>query len=100
MIVTPAQALRLSLEAGQMVSEAQIVIAMRLWGMAGLWNTRPDETVRMVQEKVEAMAQSSIDAGHAMMTGKGVAGIAMAAMKPVRQKTSANVRRLTKAGSR
>ena len=67
MFVTPKQAAQLSLQTGLMMAEAQMVIAMRLWGMAGLWNTKPEENLRMVQEKAEAVLQSATRAGAAMM---------------------------------
>ena len=99
MFVTPKQAAQLSLQTGLMMAEAQMVIAMRLWGMAGFWNTKPEENLRMVQEKAEAMVQASKAASRAMMSGGGAASVAMAALKPVRRRTRANVKRLTKPGS-
>lgn len=98
MIVTPKQAARLSVQTGLMMAEAQMVIAMRLWGMAGFWNTAPQENLRMVQEKAEAAMQSATRAGAAMMAGKGTAAVAMAALKPVRSRTHANMKRLQKSG--
>lgn len=98
MFVTPKQAAELSVQAGMMMAEAQMVIAMRLWGMAGFWNTNPEENLRMVQEKAEAALQSATRAGAAMMAGQGTAAVAMAALKPVRSRTRANLKRLQKSG--
>ncbi|MBT9246883.1 antifreeze protein [Gemmobacter fulvus] len=98
MFVTPTQAVKLSMHTGLMLAEAQMVIAMRLWGMAGLWNVTPEENSRMVQEKTEAMTQSAMAAGRAMLSGKGAAGVAMAALKPVRMRTRSNMKRLTQRG--
>ncbi|MDZ7909294.1 MAG: antifreeze protein [Gemmobacter sp.] len=81
-----------------MLAEAQAVIAMRLWGMAGLWNVAPEETMRMVEEKTEAMTESAFSAGQAAMSGAGAAAVAMAALKPVRKRTSSNMKRLQKRG--
>lgn len=100
MFIPPFEALRLALQTGQMLTEAQLVITMRLWGMAGLWNTAPEENLRMVQEKLETLAQSATAATRAAMAGKGSAGVAMAALKPVRRRTRNNVRRLSGAGPR
>ena len=98
MFVTPKQAAALSVQTGMMMAEAQIVIAMRLWGMAGFWNTKPEENLRMVQEKAEAALQAATRAGAAMMAGQGTAAVAMAALKPVRSRTRANLKRLQKSG--
>ena len=98
MFVTPRQAAHLSVQTGKMMAEANMVIAMRLWGMAGFWNMAPQENLRMVQEKAEAAVQSATRAGAAIMAGKGAADVAMAALKPVRQRTRANLKRLQKSG--
>lgn len=98
MFVTPLQAARLSAQTGLMMAEAQMVIAMRLWGMAGLWNVSPEETLRMVQEKAEAVMQSAALAGTAMMRGRDGAEVALAALQPVRRRTRANLRRLKAGG--
>lgn len=81
-----------------MGAEAQAVIWMRLWGMAGLWNLGPGETRRMVAEKLAAAAAAQAAAGAALALGKAPAAVAAAALKPVRQRTRANVRRLRKRG--
>ena len=98
MFVTPKQAAQLSLHTGLMMAEAQMVIAMRLWGMAGFWNTKPEENLRMVQEKAEAVVQSAARAGTAMMRGRDGAEVALAALQPVRRRTRANLRRLKARG--
>lgn len=98
MFVTPNEAFSLSMQTSLMLAEAQAVIAMRLWGMAGLWNVAPEETMRMVEEKTEAMTESAFSAGQAAMSGAGAAAVAMAALKPVRKRTSSNMKRLQKRG--
>jgi hypothetical protein len=90
--------MRLSMQMGLMTLEAQRVVAMRVWGMGGLWNVTPDENARMVEEKTNAAAASVLAAGQAVMRGKSPAGVALAAMKPVRSKTRANAKRLAKRG--
>ena len=98
MFFTPKQAMQLSTTAGMMMAEAQMVIAMRLWGLAGLWNTAPEESYRMVAEKADAVLQSTLRAGEAALSGKGAASVAMAALKPVRRRTRANLKRLQERG--
>lgn len=94
MFVTPNQAVKLSMHTGLMLAEAQMVIAMRLWGMAGFWNVAPEENSRMIHEKTEAMTQAALSVGRAMLSGKGAAAIAMSALKPVRSRTRSNLKRL------
>ncbi len=93
-----AEMMRLSMQMTLMITEAQSVIAMRMMGMAGGWNTTPGENNRMVHEKSSAAIASGVAAGTAMMAGKSPAGIVLAATKPLRQKTRANAARLTKRG--
>ena len=81
---------------GMVMAEAQAVIGMRMLGMAGLWNVAPGENRRMVLEKGAALVQSAERASAAMMSGEGPNRIAAAAIKPIRQRTRANVRRLAK----
>lgn len=87
-----------AIEMTQMMAEANAVIAMRTLGMAGLWSVTPSEDKRMVSEKVEAMSRSVNDATKSMMKGESADQITAAALKPLRQKTRANAKRLTKRG--
>ena len=100
MFFTPEEATLLSMETGLMLAEAQMVVAMRLWGMAGVWNVTSDEPVRMVQEKAEAAVHSLLVAGQALMGGQGAGQVAMAALAPVRDRTRDNVQRLGTQGLR
>lgn len=76
--------------------EAQAVIAMRLWGMAGMWNVATNENRRMVEEKLNAAQKGMVDASiTALRGGDGFAVIAKAAA-PVRRATRSNVTRLQK----
>ncbi len=86
----------LGLQTMWLAAEAQTVIALRLWGMAGLWPVSPSETTRMVAEKWPAFAQSAGAAGAAMMKGHGPDRIAAAALRPLRRRTRANSRRLSR----
>lgn len=40
-MMTPAQMISLSLKTGMMLMDAQMVIGMRMMGMAGLWRIHP-----------------------------------------------------------
>ncbi len=81
-----------------MLAEAQSVIAMRVMGWSGLWSVTSTENDRMLSEKTEAMTRSIQNATLAAMTGKRPDEIVNAAVKPLRQKTRANAKRLGKRG--
>ncbi|MGQ0566026.1 MAG: antifreeze protein [Gemmobacter sp.] len=97
-IFDPAAAMRLAFQSTMMLHEAQMVIAMRLMGLGGGWRVAPSENARMVTEKAQAMVASGMAAGRAVAAGASPQGVALAALKPVRTRTRANARRLTKAG--
>lgn len=83
-----------AMEAGLMAVEAQLVIAMRLAGLAGLWPVAPEEGLVMVAEKVAA-GQDALEAAlRAGMRGAGPSQMALATMAPYRARTRANARRL------
>jgi hypothetical protein len=89
------------MEASRIMAESQTVIGLRLAGMAGFWPMGQAETGRMVMEKLEAGALAAGAAFQAGMAGGNASEIAMAAMKPVRRRTRANARRLSrKAGGK
>jgi len=88
----------LSLEIMRMAVESQRIVALRMMGMAGLVPMRADEPARMVHEKQAALTSSGIAAGRAIMAGESATDIMAAAVKPLRSKTRANAKRLTKAG--
>lgn len=97
-MMTPAQVIELSMKTGMMLMEAQMVIGMRMMGMAGLWRVLPSENARMSSEKVSAMGEAALATGHAIMTGASPAKIAEAALKPVARATKSNVKRLARRG--
>ncbi len=90
--------MRVSFSTGMMMIEAQSVITMRLWGMAGLWNLGPGESQRMWTEKAHAARQSGQAATRAVIQGATPGQVALAAIQPVRRKTRANVKRLVQRG--
>ena len=87
-----------ALELSYVMAEAQVVIAMRLLGMAGVWSVTPSEDARMVSEKVHALTKAATDAGRVALQGGTPDQITAAAIKPIRQTTRANARRLGKRG--
>jgi hypothetical protein len=97
-LITPNEMIRLSIQSGMMMAEANMVIAMRLWGMAGMWKVAPSENKRMLDEKSSAAMASGTAMVRAMAAGHGPAAVAMAGLKPVRAKTRANAARLAKRG--
>ncbi len=97
-IVTPGQALCLAVQTSMMMVEAQAVITMRLFGMAGMWQVSPGENNRMVQEKTHAMVAAGRAAGRAMLAGQDAGSVVLAALRPVRARTRKNAARLSKRG--
>jgi hypothetical protein len=94
----PADALRLAIQTSMMMAEANLVIAMRLMGMGGMWRVSPAENNHMVKEKTDAVMASGHAMGQAIMAGKNPTKVALAAVAPVRSRTNANVTRLAKRG--
>jgi hypothetical protein len=88
----------LSMQLGLMTLEAQSVIAMRLWGMAGLWSVTPKENSRMVSEKAAAFTRSGTAVARALMGGQSVDRAMAAGVRPIRRTTRANSRRLARRG--
>lgn len=81
-------------------AETHAVVAMRMMGMSGLWRVEADENSRMVMEKPISFAAATSAAVAAASAGKRPDEVMVAAMDPLRDKTSANARRLGKAGMR
>ncbi len=81
-------------DAWRMLAEAQTVIALRVMGMAGLWNLGEGETTRMFAEKQQAFAQSAMDGATAAMRGQPPERVLAAVVRPLGLRTSANARRL------
>ena len=97
-VSTPAEILRLSMRSAQMLTEAQMVIGMRMMGMFGMWRVSPSENSRMVTEKMAAMQAAGRAATSAAMSGKSPAAAMDHALKPIQRRTSANVKRLGQRG--
>ena len=67
----------------ELLAEAQMVVAMRLAGMIGLWPVGMDETHRMVTEKGPALMGAASDAHTAALAGRRLDEILMAAITPL-----------------
>ncbi|MSU90176.1 antifreeze protein [Rhodobacteraceae bacterium 2CG4] len=96
----PIGLMRAGWDMARLIGEAQMVIGMRMLGMAGLWTVKPSENLLMLTEKQAAFTRMWM--ATATATGKGASpdAVLRAAIKPLRQKTAPNVRRLARAGSR
>jgi hypothetical protein len=86
------------IQAGFVMAEANAVITMRLMGMAGVWSVSPSENAQMLSEKVYASTKAVTDASRVAMSGGRPDEITAAVIKPIRQKTRSNARRLSKRG--
>ncbi len=94
MASSPMAVWKSGFDAWQMLAEAQTVVALRMMGMACMWNLAEGETTRMFTEKQQAFVQSALDGTLAAMRGQPPERVLAAVVKPLGQKTSANVRRL------
>lgn len=88
--------IRPAIEASKIMADAQVVIGLRVAGMAGFWPMGQAETDRMVAEKMSAGLDAAGAAMRSAMAGGSLPDVALAAMRPVRSKTKSNVRRLSR----
>ncbi len=95
---SPAAAAALATEYVLLAAEAQTVIAMRLLGMGGFWNTTEAENKRMVEEKPTALMRSGWAMWRAALSGRPAEDVLLAGLVPLRRRTRANVRRLSRRG--
>lgn len=94
MIEDPFLPMILGFQVARIGLESQTVIAMRLAGMAGLWNTPPGEMGRMVAEKAQAALEASHAAARATIAGEGPIRAFQAGVEQIGRHTAANVKRL------
>lgn len=80
----------------RVMAEAQVVIGLRVLGMWGVLPASKRETHTMSAEKAPAFARAALAAGTAAAQGKSPDAVLQAAIRPIRRRTSANVKRLTK----
>ena len=84
---------------GQMLMTAQQVIAHRTMQMA-LGTMKPEEATRMVLEKPAAFMKAFEMAARSNAASRGHAATALAALKPIGEKTASNAKRLGRTKSR
>lgn len=79
-----------------LMAEAQAVVGLRMLGMAGVLGASPNERRTMVAEKGPAFARAAMAAGAAAAQGRCPEAVVAAAIRPLKRRTGANLRRLTK----
>lgn len=67
----------------ELLAEAQMVVALRLAGMAGVWPVGMDEAHRMVSEKGPALIGAATDAQTVALSGQRLDQILLAAITPL-----------------
>ena len=97
---SPIELWQMSLQLWHLTVETQMVVGMRVMGMAGVWSVTPYENRRMVGEKIPAFSNAAIAAGRSAMRGERPDQILSAAIRPIRGQTYANSRRLSRRGVR
>ena len=97
-IVTPMDYWANAMQVAFVLAEAQCVIGMRMMGAMGLWSVPKTENRRMLTEKVFAFVKGSTDSTVAALSGKSPDEVAALAIRPIRQATRSNHRRLAKRG--
>ena len=95
-----ADMIRTSLGLGMLAAETQMVMAMRIAGMAGAWSVLPSENQRMIDEKGPAFLEAAADAWMAAISGKRPDQVLDAWTTSLRRKTGGNARRLMRRGPR
>ena len=98
--VTPIDLWRTGLELWHLGSETHMVVTMRMLGMMGVWSVSPRENERMVSEKLPAFTKAAVAASQSAFRGDRPDEILNAAIHPLRGRTHANSRRLSRRGLR
>lgn len=93
----PNDMMRTGLQLSMLAWEAQMVVAMRMMGMAGLWSVLPSEDRRMVTEKPAAFAAAATAASVQAMSGRPDRALE-AWTRSLRRETGGNLRRLVRRG--
>ncbi|MDF3384381.1 MULTISPECIES: antifreeze protein [Sulfitobacter] len=94
--MTPFALFALQSQIAALAVETQIVMSLRLLGMAGALPARPGESNRMVAEKGPAMVKAFTAGTQAMMLGKRPDQIMDASLAPLARKVRQNRKRLMK----
>jgi len=99
-IPNPFDYMRLGFDMTRLGIETHSVIALRMLGMAGVWDTPFDENYRMVAEKHGAFLLAGSAVIDGARQGQHPLSLARAAMEPLDQATSQNRQRLSERGLR
>jgi hypothetical protein len=97
---TPLDYWLLGMRTARIMVEAQVVISLRLLGLAGAWPVAPSEATRMIHEKGPAFLRAAGNATASAMKGRRPDQIAGAGLRPIGEKTRTNARRLAKRSPR
>ncbi|MFD1883467.1 antibiotic ABC transporter [Paracoccus pacificus] len=95
--LSPADSVRLWTELFRLGVESQMVIAMRVAGMMGLWPTSPGEESRMFIEKQDAAWAAFRAMSRAVGRGATPERMMAAALRPYSRRAHANAKRLSRA---
>ena len=93
-MTTPMDLALSGLRAWQVQAQSSAVMALRVWGMMGVWAMPPSEWTRMVTEKQAAFAEAGRKMALAAMTGAMPLAIHDKGMQPVARTVRGNARRL------
>lgn len=89
-----------SVQMTQLALETQTVVGLRLLGMAGMWPVARSESSRMWTEKPAAFVEAGGAAFWAAAAGKSPEEVLDAAVRPIRKRTRANSKRLSRRRAR
>lgn len=95
---TPLDMVHSGMQLSRLMWQTQMVISMRMMGMAGAWDVAPTENNLMASEKAPAFAKAATAASVAAMTGKRPDEVLNAWTGSLGRKTGANYRRLSRRG--
>ena len=80
----------------QLGIEAQMVMGLRMTGLAGFWVMPKGESQRMVSEKPKAFATGLLAMQKAMLSGATMAAVTQAGLAPLSRRVHSNRRRLSR----
>lgn len=90
----PGPVIDLALRSSQLAIESHIVIALRLFGMVGLWPVHGDESSRMIAEKAPAWIKAAGHGHQSLLSGGRLDEILLATIEPLRYTAQSNRERL------
>lgn len=94
--MTPQQILKLNAAYMKLMIDTQMVMTLRVLGIAGAIRSAPDENERMIAEKGPAFTEAMTALTTAALSGSRPDQIIAAGMKPLQRKVSSNKARLSR----